>query len=395
MLAIGAIFRDEYDYLVEWFAWHLIAGFKRFLIADNGSTDGTLALLEALSDLGVINLIYQPVLEKQAQLVAYQRIAQLAINEAIESVLYIDADEFIVHESMLDGEEYRHLENLLTNTQVGMVGINWRTFGSSGQKIQTSEPVVKRFTDYLGISEQKFVVNQHVKSVTKISHAKEIKVHTSILISPFKQVDVNGKEITEWIFPSREGIIFLENSGITKNVINGPVRINHYVVKSEQEYTEKKRRRGSATRGPTFDRGVEFFKNHDVKGSKFSFSSLKLDRLKQEMDYLQSILNTTVFGRKLRGALDLSNSTNVSGWLVNDNRQSDGIKINIFVNGVWKGRVCCGFYRQDLKEKKLSITGFSGFRYTHPKPLSSGDVVEVKVHANRFVFPEHSRTTIA
>ena len=84
----------------------------------------------------------------------------------------------------------------------------------------------------------------------------------------------------------------------------------------------------------------------------------------------------------------------VRGWLVNENRQSDGIKINIFVNDVWQGRVACGFNRPDLKEKNISATGLSGFRYTHPKPLTAGDVVEVKVHANRYMFPARSRVVI-
>ena len=392
MLAIGAIFRDEYDYLVEWFAWHMIAGFKRFLIADNGSTDGTLALLEALSDLGVINLIYQPVLEKQAQLVAYQRIAQLAINEAVESVLYIDADEFIVHESMLDGEEYRHLEKLMSEPHVGMVGINWRTFGSSGHKVQTSEPVLQRFTEFC--NETEYSVNSHLKSITKVCRAKDIGPHKSNLFPGSLLIDSNGAELYGFIDGRKPGSAEVEYSSITRHVVESPLRINHYVIKSEQEFVEKKRRRGSAMKGISFDKGEGYFLNHDFDDATFIFPAAKLNRLKQEIDYVKSILNTTLFDRKLRGALDLSNSSDIRGWLVDENRQSDGIKINIFVNDVWQGRVACGFYRPDLKEKNISATGLSGFRYTHPKPLTSGDVVEVKVHANRYLFPGGGSATI-
>ena len=80
-LAIAAIFRDEFDYLLEWFAWHQIAGFKKFFIADNGSTDGTVALLEALGDLGIVDLIYQPVLLKRSQNTAYPKQAVVEIAE--------------------------------------------------------------------------------------------------------------------------------------------------------------------------------------------------------------------------------------------------------------------------------------------------------------------------
>ena len=148
MIGIGAIFRDEYDYLLEWFAWHRIAGFQRFLIADNSSSDGTTALLEAFFELGLIQLIYQPVLEKRAQIAAYARLSVLALHEGVDAVLYIDAEEFLVHESLTDGEERRCLENLLEDPRVGMVGINWRTFGSSGHTIQTADPVIYRFIDH-------------------------------------------------------------------------------------------------------------------------------------------------------------------------------------------------------------------------------------------------------
>ena len=104
-IAIGAIFRDEYEYIIEWLAWHQIAGFDTFYIADNASSDGSTALLEALSDLGFISLIYQPVIEKRVQILAYNRVIEMAMGR-VESILFIDADEFLTHESMKDGAEF-------------------------------------------------------------------------------------------------------------------------------------------------------------------------------------------------------------------------------------------------------------------------------------------------
>jgi len=167
-LAIAGIFRDEFDYLLEWFAWHQIAGFERFFIADNGSTDGTVSLLEALGDLGIVDLIYQPVLLKRSQNTAYQRLSQQAVFVGIEALLYIDADEFLVHESMIDGDEYRCLKLLFDNPRVGMIGINWKSFGSSGHKLQSADPVLVRFTDYS--PSMHFPPNGHIKSVSRLIH---------------------------------------------------------------------------------------------------------------------------------------------------------------------------------------------------------------------------------
>jgi glycosyltransferase involved in cell wall biosynthesis len=391
-LAIAAIFRDEYDYLIEWFAWHQIAGFKKFFIADNGSTDGTVALLEALGDLGIVELIYQPVLAKRAQLVAYQRLSQAAISHGVECLLFIDADEFLVHDSMIDGEEYECLLRLFDDPRVVMVGINWRTFGSSGQKKQVAEPVVSRFTKCCG--EMELSRNGPLKSISRIPFMISIGPHVGVGFPGYKSVDVNGVNLSGFVMYANGHAIDVEFGSALRVAIDTPLRVNHYVIKSEQEFVEKKRKRGDAMRGIDFDHGMAYFSNHDFNDASLVFPVSKLDRLKLEMEYLHLSLESTTFFRKLRGALDLSNPMDLRGWLVDENKQSAGLKINIFVNEMWQARVSCGFYRPDLKEKNISKSGLSGFRYTHPKPLSPGDVVEVKVHANRYVFPARSRVVI-
>jgi len=391
-LAIAAIFRDEYDYLLEWFAWHQIAGFKRFFIADNGSTDGTVALLEALGDLGIVNLIYQPVLLKRSQPVAYQRLSQGAMSCGIESVLFIDADEFLVHESMTDGEEYRCLLGLLMDPKVAMVGMNWRTFGSSGHKLYSSEPVLSRFTKCCG--EMELSRNGPLKSISKLAYVTSIGPHVSVTFPGYRSVDGNGANLGGFVMYADAKAVDVQTGSALRYAIDSPLRVNHYVIKSEQEFNEKKRRRGSAMRGIGFDKGEGYFSRHDFTDATFIFPESKIIKLKQEIIRLQSLLEETAFIRRLRGALDLSNSTEVRGWLVDEHKQSSGLHVNIFVNDVWHAQVSCGFYRSDLKEKNISANGLSGFRFTHPKPLAPGDVVDVKVHANRYVFPGGGRAFI-
>lgn len=395
-IAIGAIFRDEFDYLIEWFAWHEMAGFQSFYIADNGSTDGTLALLEAMAELGRIQLIYQPVVEKQAQLRAYNRIAQQAIGIA-DAILYIDADEFLTHESMIDGDEYRHLAQLLSRPDVGMVGINWRCFGSSGHKEHGPQPVIERFTDCC--SDYQFSKNGHIKSASKISLTKYIGPHksdffTSDCFGHILKVDCVGVELSGYISFEGGSPQPVENSGVTSSVASAPLRINHYVIKSEREYAEKKVKRGDVMQGVNYQRSMQYFSHHDFKDCTFIFPFDKISRLKSNMASLEDALNSTVFGKKIRGALDMSNHEGLQGWLVDESGSSKNLKINVFVNGVHQGRVACGYLRPDLLEKGISVDGLSGFRYTHPAPLKSGDVVEVRVHGNRYQFPQRAHTII-
>jgi hypothetical protein len=294
---------------------------------------------------------------------------------------------------MLDGEEQRCLEQLLRIPQVAMVGINWRTFGSSGHKTQTDEPVIVRFTEYCTTSSK--IINNHLKSVTKIACATKITPHISFLCEGYRQVDVQGEDICDYVSIDEGEIIASNNSGVTRSVTEGPLRVNHYVIKSEQEFLEKKTPRGDASAGVRHVRHANYFSSHDFKDAKFIFPAIKINRLRLEIDYLKSLLESTTFVRSINGSVDLSKADSVlTGWVVDDFKSSAGISVNIFVNGVWEARVSCGFYRPDLKRLNISLDGMSGFRYTHPKPLLSGDVVDVKVHASRYPFPGGGRTVI-
>ena len=55
-IAIGAIFRNEKEYILEWIAWHQSQGIDKFIIYDNESDDGTFELLELLQKHSVIDL---------------------------------------------------------------------------------------------------------------------------------------------------------------------------------------------------------------------------------------------------------------------------------------------------------------------------------------------------
>ena len=377
-IAIGAIFRDEYDAIIEWLAWHQMAGFNTFYIADNASTDGSTALLEALSDLGMLNLLHQPVIEKRVQLLAYNRIAQQSVG-LVDAVLFIDADEFITHESMKDGDEAKHLETILANPDIGMVGINWRVFGSSGLLDYSPEPVIERFTGCCSDTEK--IDNGHIKSATKIAYANRIDVHLAQLPTSFLRVDVNGKPLTD----------FIAEAGIMKNVATSPLRINHYVIKSKQEFVDKKRKRGNAMRGVDYDRGMGFFEKHDFNDKTFLFPDFKITQLKKRILKInENLIKNTTFNRKLKGVVDIINNEQIVGWILDESGSSDYLKINIFVNGLLQGTVSCGFFREGLKNTGQSKDGLNGFRYTYPRPLSKKDVVEVKVHANKFKFPKNA-----
>ncbi len=389
-LAIGAVFRNELDYILEWVCWHRLAGFKEFYIADNGSNDGTRELLEALSDIGLVKLLYQPIIEKHAQIMAYQRITQASLNKS-DAILFIDADEFLIHESMVDGAEYLHLSNLLQNPNVGAISINWRCFGSSALESQDERPVLERFTWHLKDSLNS--KNGHLKSISKTKYIMNVGPHICNIYD-LDQLDCCGDKLTGYISLSSGFPESVEKSGIISNVPKSQLRINHYVIKSKQEFFGKKEKRGDVMRGPSFVRGLAYFEVHDFKDEEFYIPTEKIQRLKESIKGLWQSVQESSYGRNLRGSIYINNQQMVRGWLSDQKGSSQNLKVNIFVNSVYQGSAECGFYRHDLKEKSISKDGFSEFRYTHPMPLKSGDKVEIFVHANNYKFPQNASVEI-
>ncbi|MBY5928656.1 glycosyltransferase family 2 protein [Halomonas sp. DP8Y7-1] len=389
-LCLSGIVKNEVDYMVEWVAWHHLAGFDNIIVADNMSNDGTRSLLEAMELIGCLKLIYQPTLAKNTQAHCYNRVLEIALGK-FEFVMFLDADEFLVHESQRHGEERRCLEQLVGAGDVGSVCVNWRCFGSGGLIKKTPEPVLQRFTHCSG--DPNFEGDRHVKSLVKVDHVKSLGIHASLLISDLKYVDCMGKEILD--FSQRAGQTVKPGPlcGLTGDVRKGPLRVHHYAVKTKEEFAAKCRRGSAASTSLT--RGENYFKHLDVHGEQFFFDPGKLSRLEREMAGLdQRLASETPLGRPLRGIVIVSNATTVMGWITDLQGEAGGLFVNIFVNGVHVGRVSADMYRPDLLHSGRSVDGYCGFRWTHSLPLKRGDRVTVTPHANASNLGGHSNTII-
>ena len=62
---IAAIIKDECSSLLEWIAYHRVLGVDGFIIADNGSRDGSRELLSSLARLDIVTTFDQPTLVNQ------------------------------------------------------------------------------------------------------------------------------------------------------------------------------------------------------------------------------------------------------------------------------------------------------------------------------------------
>lgn len=240
-LSICAIAKNEGPYLVEWIEWHLLKGVDKFYIYDNESTDGTKEILQPYIDRGIVEYSYWP--GYRQQLAAYDN-CLLRYRYSTRWLAFIDIDEFIV--PVKDTSIPLFLQRFENRPAVE---INWLIYGSGGARQKEERPVMQRFKHH---SRPKHLLNRHVKSIVNPRMVfNMIGCHEAARIKGFA-ADSHGNEIRR-NFRDREP---------QQDVI----RINHYAVRSYQEFQEKQAR-GRAS-GKKREVTQDYFKQYDLNDIK-------------------------------------------------------------------------------------------------------------------------------
>jgi hypothetical protein len=254
-IAIAAIFRNEHPYVLEWIAHHRALGVESFYIADNVSDDGTSELLQALDARGVIRRI--PFVSTPGQAPQLPAYAELLDTHARDEdwVAVIDADEFIVPTGGARSLA-EVLAPLAAQADVGAVVLNWAIFGSAWLLNHSAGGVCERFTRR---AHQSFGANHHYKTVLRRAAFASVysNPHHFVLQPGWRCVHADGSEV---VAHPRHG------TGLSERVVWEGLRLNHYVVKSREEFETRKGRNGSAaTVGRV--KGGAYFEAHDRNDS--------------------------------------------------------------------------------------------------------------------------------
>jgi len=274
---VGAIFRNEAPYVLEWIAHHRSMGFRDIFIADNDSDDGTWELLQALEKLGYLKCFRFPNPQgKSPQLPAYDEVMHRFGND-VDWMAFIDADEFVWP---TNGEltAIPSLAGLAARPEVGAIVLNWAIHGSSWHTNHAAGLVTERFQRR---APRRLNINHHYKTVLRTAawSGRFKNPHQARLDAPWQVKHVNGAPVVPH---PRYG------AGLSSEVVWEILRLNHYAVKSRQEFEERKRPKGRVSHQA--ERRETYFTYHDRNDDPSPFSELARSRLTAEIARMEAEL---------------------------------------------------------------------------------------------------------
>lgn len=216
-LAICAIAKNEGPYFKEWIEWHISKGVEKFYIYDNESTDCTKEVLQPYIESGIVDYKYWP--GRKMQLPAYDDCFNTHRKDT-RWLAVIDLDEFIY--PVKDATIPDFLKRM---EKFSSVEINWLVYGSGGAKKKEQGGVMERFRMH---SLPDHRLNTHVKSIVDPRRVCTMTgCHEAARISG-KSADSHGVPLKESFGDRRP----------QQDVI----RINHYAIKSYEEFLSKRAR---------------------------------------------------------------------------------------------------------------------------------------------------------
>jgi hypothetical protein len=142
------------------------------------------------------------------------------------------------------------IEKLFSDDDVSAVAMNWACFGSAGAVFKEDTLVPERFTRR---ADSSFFINRHYKSLVRPKR-------TIRFINPHQALMTEGR----YVMANGDTLVANEKFpyGLSQTLCWEVLRVNHYVVKSLEEFLVRKSRVGSASQAGRV-KHRQFFEGHD------------------------------------------------------------------------------------------------------------------------------------
>ena len=206
--AICLLALNEDRYLDEWLQYHLYLGFDHIFIYDNSDAN-------VLKDLparyaGFVSVIHFPGMRQQTN--AYNHFIRSA-KHSFRWTAFIDGDEFILL------KKHASIKDLLAeHCRSGALALSWVAFGSSGHEFYEAQPVLQRFTRREKRVSDIFKAITHFRDARKYTHPHYPDLKRGLVH------DTQNRPVIDKRHPQADGRVAV---------------INHYQIKSRQEFQEK------------------------------------------------------------------------------------------------------------------------------------------------------------
>lgn len=316
--AIVSMMKNESSALIEWVSYHISLGVDRVFILDNESTDNSSEVLRYLSEVcNVEYYVFRTASDVRPQLLAFNEYFNKLKND-YDYLAFLDADEFLYPSNSDDLKSV--IDKLFYKDCISAVAVNWCNFGSSGLLFKESQPVVKRFKRRAG---KEFLANHHYKTIFR-THAVTGFLNPHHVATDGDYIQTNFKSLK----------LFENRIGLSEEVVWDLLRINHYPIKSVQEFVQTKLNRKNASTVKDIDKKSYFhtYDRNDVhdevrvdllccmlnKMHSFLFKLLKRYNLESlPVEFHESISSLSDYLVYHVDSLFPSSSSTLRGWVLN------------------------------------------------------------------------------
>lgn len=248
-VSIVAIAKNEGIYFKEWIEYHKLIGIEHFYIYNNDSTDNTKEVLAPYIKSGLVTFIDFPGKERQGP----------AYNDAIKQykdetrwLCPLDLDEFIFL------KRHNNISNFMESFKdCFQVSLQWMYFGSSGHINEPKGLVIENFT----------------------KHAKDCSETPKSIFNPRVAIDVMPVHyaigVGKWVNEHHK----LYGKKYTIDI----AQVNHYFIKSKEEFVNRKIARGCTCLRETIEDAEKKFAQFDLNDVDDNLMQKYVDKLKTVM----------------------------------------------------------------------------------------------------------------
>ena len=230
-LAACLIYKNHARYLREWIEFHMLMGFERFYLFDNGSDDDHLEILEPYLAEDIVVLQHWPI--PAGQFLAFEHCLEKGRDKA-RWIAFIDIDEFLFSPT---GKSVPEI--LKGFEQYPGVLVNLAVFGTSGHKTEPDGLVIENYVRR--VEDQTFV---SVKSIVDPQHAVHCwGAHSFLYVGWTTEYEGATFDEPIWgiVLPvsERRQRIPVRFHDRTPDSTFSLLRVNHYYTQSEEQVRKK------------------------------------------------------------------------------------------------------------------------------------------------------------